>query len=82
MSLDKLDVVPIDVHMHRVAREKGIPEASCKTMATKSYDIISKSLSDFWGNYSGWAQTVNFGQFHTILYTSIHVCFKISHLAN
>ncbi|CAH8545795.1 unnamed protein product [Schistosoma rodhaini] len=60
MSLDKLDVVPIDVHMHRVAREKGIPEASCKTMTTKSYDIISKSLSDFWGNYSGWAQTILF----------------------
>ncbi|XP_018650737.1 putative 8-oxoguanine DNA glycosylase [Schistosoma mansoni] len=60
MSLDKLDVVPIDVHMLRVAREKGIPEASCKTMTTKSYDIISKSLSDFWGNYSGWAQTILF----------------------
>ncbi|RTG90266.1 N-glycosylase/DNA lyase, partial [Schistosoma bovis] len=60
MSLDKLNVVPIDVHMHRVAREKGIPEASCKNMTTKSYDIISKSLSDFWGNYSGWAQTILF----------------------
>ncbi|CAH8536791.1 unnamed protein product [Schistosoma curassoni] len=60
MSLDKLNVVPIDVHMHRVAREKGIPEASCENMTTKSYDIISKSLSDFWGNYSGWAQTILF----------------------
>ncbi|CAH8518436.1 unnamed protein product [Heterobilharzia americana] len=45
-ALDKLNVVPVDVHMHQYN--------------WKSYDVISKSLSDIWGEFAGWAQVIHF----------------------
>ncbi|KAH8877630.1 N-glycosylase/DNA lyase [Schistosoma japonicum] len=59
-ALDKVNVVPVDVHMRRAAHERGILESSNKNLTSKSYDIISKSLSDIWGNYAGWAQVIHF----------------------
>ncbi|KAH8877627.1 N-glycosylase/DNA lyase [Schistosoma japonicum] len=58
-ALDKVNVVPVDVHMRRAAHERGILESSNKNLTSKSYDIISKSLSDIWGNYAGWAQVAS-----------------------
>ncbi|KAA0190989.1 8-oxoguanine DNA glycosylase, partial [Fasciolopsis buskii] len=57
-ALDKISAVPVDVHILRVARERGIPAAACSTLTPKSYRAISDSLTILWGDWAGWAQAV------------------------
>lgn len=60
-ALDKISAVPVDVHILRVARERGIPAAACSTLTPKSYRAISDSLTILWGDWAGWAQAVSDG---------------------
>uniref|UniRef100_A0A183B889 8-oxoguanine DNA glycosylase n=1 Tax=Echinostoma caproni TaxID=27848 RepID=A0A183B889_9TREM len=58
--LDKIHVVPVDVHMLRAARERAIPPAATVTNLTpKTYREISNGMSALWGEWAGWAQAVS-----------------------
>ncbi|KAF7255204.1 hypothetical protein EG68_08125 [Paragonimus skrjabini miyazakii] len=60
-ALDNVDLVPVDVHMLRAAKERGIGAAlRCDTLSTKTYREISLALSKLWGEWAGWAQVIDF----------------------
>lgn len=61
-SLDKVDVVPVDVHIFRSAQERQLVAVTAKTRALtpRAYRAISSSLSKLWGDWAGWAQAIVF----------------------
>lgn len=57
-GLDKLDVVPIDVHMWRIAaRDYGI-EIAGKTLTDRNYAKIQAFFGSLFGLFAGWAHVV------------------------
>ncbi|KAK7693730.1 hypothetical protein QCA50_003302 [Cerrena zonata] len=65
MSLDKMEVVPVDTHVHQIAvKHYGMSGSSkAKTaMTPKLYDDVNNKLASIWGTYAGWA--------HSVLFTS------------
>ncbi|TGZ45664.1 hypothetical protein CRM22_011169, partial [Opisthorchis felineus] len=61
-SLDKVDVVPVDIHILRAAQERKLAAAVDKTrsLTPRAYLDISSALSALWGNWAGWAQAIDF----------------------
>ncbi|KER23192.1 hypothetical protein T265_14692, partial [Opisthorchis viverrini] len=61
-SLDKVDVVPVDIHILRAAQERKLTGAADKTrsLTPRAYLDISFALSALWGNWAGWAQAIDF----------------------
>ncbi|VDD83319.1 unnamed protein product [Mesocestoides corti] len=55
--LDKVEVVPVDVHIARAAALRRIKVPT--SLSSASYRLISKHLSTLWGPYAGWAQVVS-----------------------
>ncbi|KAF8564319.1 hypothetical protein P879_10235 [Paragonimus westermani] len=60
-ALDNVNLVPVDVHMLRAAKERGIGAALRNgTLSTKAYREVSLALSELWGEWAGWAQVIDF----------------------
>lgn len=55
--LDKVEVVPVDVHIGRAALLRGLEVP--KVLSNSSYHAISKQLTKLWSPYAGWAQVVS-----------------------
>ncbi|KAI9508280.1 DNA glycosylase [Russula earlei] len=63
MSLDKPEVIPVDTHVHQIAKKHyGFRGASGtkQAMSPGLYDAIGESLQNIWGDYAGWAHSVLF----------------------
>ncbi|KAI0082810.1 N-glycosylase/DNA lyase [Panus rudis PR-1116 ss-1] len=64
MSLDKKEVIPVDTHVHQIAvKHYGLPGSNSKTkanMTPKLYDQVNSKLVAIWGDYAGWAHSVNY----------------------
>ncbi|VDM30589.1 unnamed protein product [Hydatigera taeniaeformis] len=60
-SLDKMEVVPVDVHILRAAALRGVrPPSPCSSsISSTAYRYISQCLSHLWQPFAGWAQVVN-----------------------
>lgn len=58
-GLDHGHVVPVDVHMWRVAQLKGIP-GSGKTLTPTLHQAISQRFAEQFGEYAGWAHLIMF----------------------
>ena len=55
------EVIPVDTHVHQIAMKHYGMNGSLKgktAMNPKLYEVVSSKLTDIWGNYAGWAQTV------------------------
>ncbi|VDO08230.1 unnamed protein product [Rodentolepis nana] len=60
-SLNKVEVVPVDIHILRAAALRGIhPPTPSSTLTDKTYRHISQRLSQLWQPYAGWAQVIVF----------------------
>ncbi|CAL8086971.1 unnamed protein product [Calicophoron daubneyi] len=59
-SLDKTEIVPVDVHMLQAARDRGLIGSNIYGLTTQTYRSVSKSLSAHWGLWAGWAQAIEF----------------------
>ncbi|PAA91979.1 hypothetical protein BOX15_Mlig027060g2, partial [Macrostomum lignano] len=60
MSLDQLHLVPVDVHVMRIARSLyGLP-ACTKSLTESAYQSISDFFPSLWQPHAGWAHTVLF----------------------
>ncbi|KAL5962130.1 N-glycosylase/DNA lyase [Taenia solium] len=60
-SLDKVEVVPVDVHISRAAALRGVrPPTACSSLSSTAYRCISQGLSDLWHPFAGWAQVIVF----------------------
>jgi N-glycosylase/DNA lyase len=60
MSLGHHESIPIDTHIHQVAK-KYLPHLSkVKTLTDKTYLEISGYFHQMYGDYAGWAQSVLF----------------------
>ena len=56
------EVIPVDTHVHQIAMKHYGMNGSSKgktAMNPKLYEAVSSKLTDIWGNYAGWAQTVS-----------------------
>ncbi|GJE90882.1 8-oxoguanine DNA glycosylase [Phanerochaete sordida] len=62
MSMDKPEVVPVDTHVHDIAKKYyGVAGSKAKTnMTPQLYDMVNTKLVNVWGTYAGWAQSVLF----------------------
>lgn len=61
MSLKKLDAIPVDTHIYKIARtEYRIPDCSSKTVTRAVYEKIGNYFRDVYGPLAGWAQTILF----------------------
>ncbi|KAJ3129308.1 8-oxoguanine glycosylase ogg1 [Nowakowskiella sp. JEL0407] len=61
MSLDKLDVVPVDTHVRQIAiRDFNFPNLKNKTISADMYAKIGALFKDIFGKYAGWAHSVLF----------------------
>ncbi|EKM55511.1 uncharacterized protein PHACADRAFT_96257 [Phanerochaete carnosa HHB-10118-sp] len=60
MSMDKPEVVPVDTHVHDIAKKYyGFSGSKAKTnMTPQLYDMINTRLTAVWGTHAGWAHTV------------------------
>ncbi|KAL5110417.1 N-glycosylase/DNA lyase [Taenia crassiceps] len=60
--LDKVEVVPVDVHISRAAALRGVrPPAVCSSsLSSTAYRHISQGLSNLWHPFAGWAQVIVF----------------------
>ncbi len=56
-GLDKVEVVPVDVHIARAAALRGIEVKSLSNAG--GYSSVSQRLSQLWTPYAGWAQVVS-----------------------
>ncbi|VDK36958.1 unnamed protein product [Taenia asiatica] len=65
-SLDKVEVVPVDVHISRAAALRGVrpPTACSSSLSSTAYRCISHGLSDLWHPFAGWAQVVSLCEYH------------------
>jgi N-glycosylase/DNA lyase len=60
MSLDKTDVVPVDVHVKKIAmRDYGL-KIEAKSLTGKAYMTISNHFKDLFGPFAGWTHSVLF----------------------
>lgn len=61
MSLGHLESVPIDTHIFQIAQKYYMPEAlsKVKSVTPKIYKDIANRFREVYGDYAGWAQTVN-----------------------
>ncbi|VDL60657.1 unnamed protein product [Hymenolepis diminuta] len=58
--LNKVEVVPVDIHILRAAALRGIyPPTSSSSLTDSAYRHISQRLSQLWHPYAGWAQVVS-----------------------
>lgn len=63
MALDKADVVPVDVHVWKLAVRHYLPHLSKhKNLTTTAYREIGSFFKERFGPYAGWA--------HSVLFTS------------
>lgn len=60
MSCDKLDVVPIDVHVWRIARNAYRLNSKAGTLNDSTYAQIQSHFLQLFGTFCGWAQLVLF----------------------
>lgn len=65
MSMDKLQAVPVDTHILKIARHKykfieNHLNGKKKGLTKKGYNEIADKFRQLWGDYAGWAQTVLF----------------------
>lgn len=61
MSLDKLNAVPIDTHVLKIAKRDYMYQMSSKSLTHKSYKDVGNFLRTKWGDdYAGWAQAFLF----------------------
>nr|VZI41329.1 unnamed protein product [Spirometra erinaceieuropaei] len=58
--MDKVDVVPVDVHIARAAMLRGIEVPKSRSLTERAYKCISEGLSHLWSPYAGWAQVIAF----------------------
>nr|CDS32233.1 N glycosylase:DNA lyase [Hymenolepis microstoma] len=60
-SLNKVEVVPVDIHILRAAVLRGIhPPTSSSSLTDRTYRHVSQRLSELWQPYAGWAQVIVF----------------------
>ncbi|KIP09076.1 hypothetical protein PHLGIDRAFT_68089 [Phlebiopsis gigantea 11061_1 CR5-6] len=61
MSLDKREVVPVDTHVHDIAKKHyGLSGGKAKAnMTPQLYDMVNSKLAGVWGAYAGWAHSVS-----------------------
>ncbi|CAN7994086.1 unnamed protein product [Ixodes hexagonus] len=60
MALDKADVVPVDVHVWKLAVRHYLPQLSKhKNLTTGAYREIGDFFRDRFGPYAGWAHSVS-----------------------
>lgn len=60
MSLNKLEAVPIDTHIRKLAVTKYGFTVKNKTLTKKTYKEIGDFFRSVWGSSAGWAQTIEF----------------------
>lgn len=62
MSMDKAEVVPVDTHVHDIAKKYyGVSGGKAKAnMTPQLYDMVNTKLAAVWGTYAGWAHSVLF----------------------
>jgi len=75
MSMDKLEAVPVDTHILKIARvkynfmkneqaengdEANEKKKKNKGLTKRMYNEIGDKFRDLWGDYAGWTQTVLF----------------------
>jgi N-glycosylase/DNA lyase len=58
MSLGKQDVVPVDTHIHSIAKTH-YGQHNKSSLNSKNYDDISTFFEQLWKPFAGWAQAVN-----------------------
>ncbi|CDS42896.1 N glycosylase:DNA lyase [Echinococcus multilocularis] len=62
--LNKVEVVPVDVHISRAAALRGVrpptTTASSSSLSSTAYRHISQGLSELWHPFAGWAQVIVF----------------------
>jgi N-glycosylase/DNA lyase len=58
-SLDKLNVIPVDTHVWKIA-QSYIPSLKSKKLNDQIYKEIGDFFKNKWGEYCGWAHTVLF----------------------
>ncbi|KAL7410520.1 DNA glycosylase [Mrakia frigida] len=86
MSLDKNDIIPIDVHVHQIAQRlynfrpssAALPGGKRKAssgekipMTPKLYEEVQTALSERWGVWGGWTQAVLFASDLPFLLSSL-----------
>ncbi|CAL8112926.1 unnamed protein product [Orchesella dallaii] len=60
MSLGYSQVIPIDTHMHQIAKQYLPHLSKLKTLTDKSYSEIADYFQTLHGEYAGWAHSVLF----------------------
>ncbi|XP_055375163.1 N-glycosylase/DNA lyase [Condylostylus longicornis] len=60
MSLGKLESVPIDRHIFKIAQDHYMPELKKVKLSPKQYELVAKMYRETYGEYAGWAQAVLF----------------------
>lgn len=61
MSLNHLQAIPVDTHVHQIAQRHYLPELkSTKSVTREIYEKIGDTFRNTYGDYAGWAQTVLF----------------------
>ena len=59
MSLDHSEAIPVDTHVWQIAlRDYGFGKKG-KTLTPKLYDQVGDHFRQLFGEYSGWAHSVN-----------------------
>lgn len=60
MSLDKPNAIPIDTHMLQIAAKDFLPHLrGRKSVTDKVYREIGDHFRKLYGDYAGWAHSVN-----------------------
>lgn len=61
MALDKMEAVPVDVHLYKLAVQHYLPHLSGhKTLTSRDYHQVGNFFRERFGPYAGWAQSVLF----------------------
>jgi len=62
MSLNKLEAVPIDTHVRKIAINNYSYKLPTKSLTDKTYVKLGDFFREKWGERAGWAQTVLFAK--------------------
>ncbi|RUS19048.1 hypothetical protein BC938DRAFT_475828 [Jimgerdemannia flammicorona] len=70
MSLDKATAIPVDTHVWQIAkRDYGFGRSKAKkraadpkTLTARLYDEVGDHFRSLFGEYSGWAHSVGYGE--------------------